>query len=74
MGEADAGVVYVTDVSAGGDKVQSVAIPDAHNVVARYPIATLAHATDAAGAKAFVAYVLSPPGRSVLERAGFLAP
>ena len=37
MGEADAGVVYVTDVAAGGDKVEAVAIPDAHNVTARYP-------------------------------------
>ena len=35
MGEADAGVVYVTDVAAGGDKVEAVAIPDAHNVTAQ---------------------------------------
>jgi len=74
MGEADAGVVYVTDAAAGGDKVETIAIPDAHNVTARYPIAMLAHAPNAAGAKAFVASVLSPPGRSVLTRAGFLAP
>ena len=67
MGEADAGVVYVTDVAAGGDKVEAVAIPDAHNVTARYPIATLEHAPNAAGAQAFVAYVLSPPGQSVLD-------
>jgi molybdate transport system substrate-binding protein len=74
MGEADAGVVYVTDAAAGGDTIETITIPDAHNVTARYPIATLSHAPDAAGAKAFVAYVLSPPGRSVLTRAGFLAP
>jgi len=41
LGEADAGVVYVTDVKAGGSKVQGVDIPDAQNVVARYPIALL---------------------------------
>lgn len=74
MGEADAGVVYVTDVAAGADKVEAVAIPDAHNVVARYPIATLRGAPNPTGARAFVAYVLSPPGQGALERAGFLAP
>ena len=68
------GVVYATDVAAGGDKVEAVAIPDAHNVIARYPIATLKGATNAAGARAFVAYVLSPAGQRVLEGAGFLAP
>src|SRR5262249_54197549 len=41
MGEADAGIVYTTDVAAGGDKVQGIAIPDAHNVRAKYPIATV---------------------------------
>jgi molybdate transport system substrate-binding protein len=74
MGEADGGVVYVTDVAAGGDKVEAVAIPNAHNVTARYPIATLEDAPNPTGAQAFVAYVLSPPGQSVLKRAGFLAP
>jgi len=74
MGEADAGVVYVTDVAAGGDEVEAVAIPDAHNVAARYPIATLKDAPNATGAQAFVAHVLSPAGPSVLQRAGFLAP
>jgi molybdate transport system substrate-binding protein len=74
MGEADAGVVYVTDVAAGGDTVEAVTIPDAHNRTARYPIAVLKGAPNAADARAFVAYVLSPSGQSVLERAGFLAP
>ena len=74
MGEADGGVVYVTDVAAGGDKVEVVTIPGAHNVTARYPIATLKGAPNAAGARAFIAYVLSPPGQSVLKQAGFLAP
>jgi molybdate transport system substrate-binding protein len=74
MGEADAGVAYATDVAAVADKVEAVAIPDAHNVTARYPIATLKHASNASGARAFVAYVLSPPGQRVLTRAGFLTP
>ena len=49
-------------------------IPDAHNVVARYPIATLKRAPNQVGAQAFVAYVLSPAGQRALIGAGFLAP
>jgi len=74
MGEADAGIAYVTDVAAAVGKVEAVAIPDGHNVTAHYPIATLKGAPNAAGAKAFMAAVLSPPGQAVLRRAGFLAP
>jgi molybdate transport system substrate-binding protein len=74
LGEADAGVVYATDVAAGGEKVEAVPIPEAHNVVARNPIATLEAAPSAAGARAFVAYVLSPPGQRALAHSGFLAP
>ncbi len=74
MGEADAGVVYTTDVAAGGDEIERVAIPEAHNVVARYPIAALKGAPNAAGAHDFVAYVLSPPAQRVLAGVGFLSP
>ena len=74
IGEADAGVVYTTDVAAGGDKVQGIAIPDAHNVRAKYPIATVKASKNGTGALAFVRYVLSPEGRRVLTAAGFLAP
>ncbi len=74
MGEADAGIVYTTDVIAGGDRVEAVAIPEAHNVIASYPIATLKAAPNAAGARAFVAYVLAVAGQRVLKRSGFVAP
>src|SRR5262249_6063377 len=74
MGEADAGVVYTTDAGAGGDKIEAVAIPDAQNVLARYPIATLKHGANAAGARDFVAYVLSPAGLRALTGSGVLAP
>ena len=74
MGEADAGVVYVTDVAAGGEKIEAVPIEEAQNVVASYPIATLKGAPNAAGARDFIAYVLSPPGQRVLTHSGFLAP
>jgi molybdate transport system substrate-binding protein len=74
MGEADAGVVYVTDVTAGGDKVEAVSIEEAQNIVASYPIAQLKGAPNAAGAQDFIAYVLSPPGQRVLTSSGFLPP
>jgi molybdate transport system substrate-binding protein len=72
MGEADAGIVYVTDVRAAGGKAEGVDIPEAHNVVARYPIAVLKSAPNAAAAAAFVDFVLSPEGQRVLASFGFL--
>jgi len=74
MGEADAGIVYTTDVAAGGEKVEGVAIPDALNVRAKYPIATVKASKNEKGALAFVRYVLSPEGKKILVAAGFLAP
>jgi molybdate transport system substrate-binding protein len=72
LGEADAGVVYTTDVKAAGDKVTGVPIPDDLNVTANYPIAQLKDAPNAAAAKAFESYVLSPEGQTVLHSYGFL--
>lgn len=74
LGEADAGIVYVTDVRAAAGQVEEVAIPPAHNVVARYAIAPLRDSGRSESAKAFVQSVLSPSGRAVLDRAGFQAP
>jgi molybdate transport system substrate-binding protein len=74
LGEVDAGVVYVTDVRAAGDKVKGIEIPADVNASTSYPIAALTKAPNAAGAKAFVAYVLSAAGASVLTGDGFLAP
>jgi molybdate transport system substrate-binding protein len=74
LGEVDAGVVYVTDVKAAGDKVQGIAIPADVNASTSYPIATLTAAPNGAAAAAFTAYVLSSDGRSVLTAAGFTAP
>jgi molybdate transport system substrate-binding protein len=74
MGEADAGVVYVTDVAAGGEKVEAVPIEEAQNVVASYPIAQLKGAPNAVGARDFITYVLSPRGQRVLTHSGFLPP
>lgn len=74
LGEADAGIVYTTDVLAAGDRVEAVAIPDALNVVARYPVAVLVHAKQPDLARAFVAYLTSPAGQAILQRFGFLPP
>ena len=74
FGEADAGVVYVTDVLSAGDKVKGVQIPADVNASTSYPIATLTASKNADLAQAFVAYVLSPDGQKVLTAAGFEQP
>ena len=71
LGEADAGIVYSTDVKAAGDKAEGVAIPPEQNVVADYPIAILRSAANLPGAAAFVAFVRSGEGTAVLTGAGF---
>jgi molybdate transport system substrate-binding protein len=72
LGEADAGIVYTTDVKAAADKVTGVPIPDDQNVTADYPIAPLKDAPNSAAGKAFESYVLSPEGQQVLTSYGFL--
>lgn len=74
LGEVDAGVVYVTDVRAAGDKVKGIEIPDDVNASTSYPISTLKASSNAVTAQAFVDYVLSPAGSTVLIRAGFAKP
>lgn len=73
-GNADAGIVYQTDVSSGGPSVTGVAIPAAQNIVATYPIAPLKNAPNPAVAQAFVNYVLSAAGQATLASFGFLPP
>ncbi len=73
LGEADAGVVYSTDVTpAVRSEVKVITIPDDLNVIARYPVALVKVAANQDGAKAFVGYLLSPAGQAVLERHGFI--
>ena len=76
LGEADAGIVYVTDVTdvkAGGTTVQGVEIPLPQNVVADYPVAILKDSQDSPLATAFISYLLGA-GQSTLGRYGFTAP
>ena len=72
LGEADAGIVYRTDVTAAGDAAAGVEIPDDLNVVAEYPIAVTAEAKNADGARAFIDFVLSDAGQKILDSYGFL--
>ena len=70
-GEADAGLVYVTDASGAGDKVTTLPFPESTSVVNTYPIATLTGAADADLAGRFIAVVTGPEGQQVLAAAGF---
>lgn len=72
--EADAGIVYTTDVKAGGASVQGVDVPDAQNVVARYPIVAVKNSTNSGAAQAFIDFVLSSDRQAILARYGFSSP
>lgn len=72
-GEADAGLVYVTDV-ARASGVEAIPFAGSELAVNRYPIAALITGDAPGAARDFVAYVLGPEGRAALARAGFQAP
>ncbi|MFD5453293.1 molybdate ABC transporter substrate-binding protein [Streptomyces sp. NPDC127100] len=72
--EADAAVVYRTDVRAAGDKVEGVNFPESAEAVNDYPIALLDQARNAEAGKAFIELVKSAEGRKVLTEAGFRTP
>jgi molybdate transport system substrate-binding protein len=73
-GEADAGLVYVTDAMAAGDDVEGVEFPESSSAVNKYPIATIADSKNADLAQEFVDLVLSDEGQQVLADAGFAQP
>lgn len=73
-GEADAGLVYVTDVKAAGDKVLGVTFPEASEVVNTYPIAALTGSKSPKVAQAFADFVAGTEGQAVLAAAGFAKP
>ncbi|WP_405875001.1 MULTISPECIES: molybdate ABC transporter substrate-binding protein [unclassified Streptomyces] len=72
--EADAAVVYKTDVKAAGSKVEGVEFPESAGAINDYPIALLKNAKNPEAAKAFIALVQSAEGQKVLSEAGFLKP
>jgi molybdate transport system substrate-binding protein len=73
VGEADAGIVYVSDINpATASQFTSIAIPDNFNVIAEYPIAVTKSSAHQSEAQAFVQYVLSPAGQAVLKQYNFI--
>jgi molybdate transport system substrate-binding protein len=73
-GELDAGITYVTDVLSASGDLEGVEIPAEMNVVAEYPIATLAGAPNPDAAAAWVEFVLSDEGQAILTGYGFASP
>lgn len=74
LGEADAGVVYVTDARAAASRLRQVAIPVFAQPVVRYEIAVVRSSSDRAAARSFVAEATGPAGRRALAAAGFRFP
>ena len=75
LGEADAGVVYSTDVtSTVAPKLDVVPFPAAVAPDIEYPLAALKNAPNPRGAQAFVDYVISPEGQAFLKARGFISP
>jgi molybdate transport system substrate-binding protein len=72
VGEADAGIVFLTDVIAAGDAAAGVPIPADVNVVSNYPIVVTKNAPNAAAAQAFVDFVAGAEGQAILAKYGFL--
>ena len=73
LGEADAGIVYLSDISgADADKVAQIEIPDALNMIAIYPIAPVKESKHAELAQAFIDLVLSQEGQEVLAKYNFI--
>ncbi len=73
LGEADAGIVYTSDVSGeAAGQVDRLDIPDEFNTIATYPIAPLNDSPQAEAAQAFVDFVLSAPGQEILGQHGFV--
>jgi molybdate transport system substrate-binding protein len=73
LGEADAGIVYVTD-ALGSDAVSTVKVPDSANVVATYGAVVVKASPDAAASTAFLTWLGGPEGQAILARFGFVAP
>ncbi len=73
-GEADAGLVYVTDVKGAAGKVDGVTFPESSKAVNSYPIVALKNSANATLAAAFVSYVTGPVGQALLTKEGFGRP
>ncbi|GAA0470588.1 molybdate ABC transporter substrate-binding protein [Streptomyces stramineus] len=74
LGEADAGIVYLTDAASARGKVATVTVPDAQNAVASYPAATLKGSQHTREAGEFVKWLRSDAAQRLLRAAGFQQP
>lgn len=74
LGEADAGIVYVSDITSAPASVRGIPIPSAANAVTTYPIAVVSESRQSSEARDFASFVLSATGRSTLQRYGFNVP
>jgi molybdate transport system substrate-binding protein len=74
LGEADAALVYVTDVRAARPRVTGVDVPAAQNEPAAYYAAPVRDCAHPDAARQFVAFLLSARGQAVLRDAGFQPP
>lgn len=73
LGEADAGFVYRSDVTAAvANKLKFITIPDAYNVTAQYPIAVVKSSTHTSDAQAFIDFILSTAGQDILQKYHFI--
>ncbi|GAF24962.1 ABC-type molybdate transport system, periplasmic component [Moorella thermoacetica Y72] len=73
LGEADAGIVYVTDINSSyRDKLDTIPFPQKANVRATYPIAVVKDSKQAGLARELVNLILSPDGQKILAKYGFL--
>ena len=73
-GEADAGLVYATDAKAAGDKVKTIEVARANEVVNSYPIALTVSTQNKEAAQKFIDAVLSDQGQAILKKYGFSGP
>jgi molybdate transport system substrate-binding protein len=74
LGEADAGLVYLSDVTTSViSKVKMITIPDDFNVIAQYPVAVTKNSAHASDAQAFVDFLLSSPGQVILTKYHFIS-
>ena len=73
-GQADSGLVYVTDAQGAGDKVTAVPFPESADAVNTYPIAVLEQSKNSDLARKFLDLVTGEAGQKVLSSAGFAKP
>ena len=73
-GEADAGIVYHSEVVAADGEVDGVEIPSEFNILAEYPIGIISTSDNKELARDFIDFLLSPNGQAILSQYGFGLP